>query len=47
MRRLVSMFVVAAMAIGVATAGSVKPDKKFKMRIAVAPLNWGDGNWDG
>jgi curli biogenesis system outer membrane secretion channel CsgG len=47
MRRLLSIFVVAVLAAGIATAGSVKPDKKFKMRIAVAPLNWGDGNWDG
>ena len=47
MRKLVSMLVVAALASSVVLAGSVQPDKKYKMRIAVAPLNWGDGNWDG
>jgi len=47
MHRWLSFVFAAALAVGVATAGSVKPDKKYKMRIAVAPLNWGDGLWDG
>jgi curli biogenesis system outer membrane secretion channel CsgG len=47
MHRWISIVLAAAFAIGVASAGSVKPDKKYKMRIAVAPLNWGDGYWDG
>lgn len=33
------MFVALAL-VGVASAGSVKADKKLKMRIAVAPLDW-------
>jgi len=41
---LLGLVAMAAMA----AAGSSMPDKKFKFRIAVAPLNWGDdGIWDG
>jgi curli biogenesis system outer membrane secretion channel CsgG len=45
--KLISVVVATAVAVS-AMAGSVMPDKKYKMRIAVAPLNWGaDNMWDG
>jgi curli biogenesis system outer membrane secretion channel CsgG len=43
---LILVFALALSAV-FATAGSIQSNKKLKMRIAVAPLNWGDGMWDG
>lgn len=49
MGRIFSALFVSLALIGVASAGAAKPDKKLKMRIAVAPLDWKDrdtfDNW--